>query len=314
MLRDRDAGLYLASVVVSAFGTSALGPACGMWVKDLTGSNGLAALCLLATWAPTLAGPLLGTIADRLPRKPLLIWADLGLGAVLLTLFAVRSRDDLWLLFTVLLVYGTVVAVRDPAESAVVTGVVGPELLGDLGGLRTTAVEGMKLVAPLTGAALYAAYGGAAVACLDAGTFALAAAVWPFVRVREEPPRPRAGGGRAQAAEGVRELWGHPLLRPLVLAGGATMFLSSLSSTMTYGVVDALGHSPPTRVSCTPSRAPARRRSGWCRERRCAGWARAGSRRPGSRSRRSRWPRGRSRRTRWCWRAAWGSAWGCRAC
>lgn len=311
VLRDRDAGLYLTSVVVSAFGTSSLWLASGVWVKDLTGSNGLAALCMLAMWAPTLAGPALGTIADRVRRKPLLIWTNLGLAGLLLTLFGVGSRDDLWLLFTVLFVYGATVVVHDPAESALLAAVVGPELLGDLNGLRMTATEGMKLVAPLTGAGLYAAYGGPTVACLDAVTFVLAAVLWALIRVRDERP---AGTWRAQTVEGARHLWGHPRLRPLVLAGGTTMFFAALSGTTTYAVVDGLGHSPPTRVCCTRSRAPARWPWGWSPGPRCAGSASAGSRRAGSRSWRLRWPRGRSRPTRWPWRPARRSAWGCRVC
>ncbi|MFJ5306246.1 MFS transporter [Streptomyces sp. NPDC088350] len=244
ILRDRDAGLYFTGLVVSAFGTSALGLAAGVWVKDLTGSNGLAALCVFAVWAPTLCGPALGTLADRVRRKPLLIRTNLGLAALLLTLFAVHSRADLWLLFTVLFVYGTIAVVQDPAESALLATVVDRDLLGDFNGLRMTAVEGMKLVAPLTGAGLYAAFGGPAVAALDAVTFVLAACLWLFVRAHEERPERPAGTWRAQTAEGVRELWRHPRLRPLVLAGGATMFLASLSSSTTYAIVDALGHAP----------------------------------------------------------------------
>ncbi|MEV8542557.1 MFS transporter [Streptomyces sp. NPDC051572] len=244
ILRDRNAGLYFVGLVVSAFGSSAMNLAAGVWVKDLTGSNGLAALCVFAIWAPALFGPALGTIADRVRRKPLLIRTNLGLAALLLTLFAVHSRADLWLLFVVLFVYGTTVVVQDPAESALLTAAVDRDLLGDFNGLRMTAVEGMKLVAPLTGAGLYAAFGGSAVGFLDAVTFALAAGLWLLVRVHEERPKRPAGTWRTQTAEGVRELWGHPLLRPLVLAGGAMMFLASLSSSTTYALVDALGHAP----------------------------------------------------------------------
>jgi MFS family permease len=244
ILRDRNAGLYFVGLVVSAFGSSAMNLAAGVWVKDLTGSNGLAALCVFAVWAPTLFGPALGTIADRVRRKPLLIWTNLGLAALLLALFGVHSRAGLWLLFTVLFVYGTTIVVQDPAESALLATVVDRDLLGDFNGLRMTAVEGMKLVAPLTGAGLYAAFGGPTVAALDAVTFALAAGLWLFVRAHEERPERPTGTWRTQTAEGVRELWRHPLLRPLVLAGGATMFLASLSSSTTYALVDALGHAP----------------------------------------------------------------------
>ncbi|MBB5931221.1 MFS transporter [Streptomyces echinatus] len=244
VLRDRNAGLYLTGVVVSAFGTTSLSLAVGVWVKDLTGSDSLPALCMLAAWAPTFAGPPLGTIADRVRRRPLLIALNLGLAAALATLFTVRSPDGLWLLFTVLLLYGTVGVVAEAAESALVTAAVPGRLLGDFNGLRMTAAEGTKLVAPLAGAALYAAFGGPAVACLDAVTFVLAAGLCALLRVHEERPVRSGAGWSKETAEGVRHLWGDPELRTLVRAGGTTMLLTALSSTTTYAVVDRLGHSP----------------------------------------------------------------------
>ncbi|MFD5835420.1 MFS transporter [Streptomyces collinus] len=256
VLRDRDAGLCLAGVMVSGFGTSALSLASGVWVKDLTGSDGLAALCMLALWLPTLAGPLLGTLADlpqsrlrstgRFPhrRKPLLIGVNVLLGALLLTLVGVDAPGDLWLLYAVLFVYGAAGVVHDAAESALVATVVGPSLLGDFNGLRMTAAEGMKLLAPLAGAGLYAAYGGASVALLDAATFVLAAGLYAALRGREDKPARPRDGRRRRTAEGVRHLWAHPVLRPLVLAGGATMLCAGLNGALVYAVVDGLGRSP----------------------------------------------------------------------
>ncbi|MCL8010812.1 MFS transporter [Streptomyces sp. AS02] len=245
VLRDHDARLYLTGVVISGFGTSALWLASGVWVKDLTGSDGLAALCVLALWAPTLAGPLLGTLADRTRRKPLLIGANLLLAALLLTLLTVDSADRLWLLFAVLFVYGAAGVVHDAAESALVASAVPAPLLGDFNGLRMTATEGMKLLAPLAGAGIYAAYGGASVALLDALTFVVATGLYAALRVREtRPPEPPSGGRRARTAEGARHLWSHPRLRPLVLAGGTTMLFAGLSGSLVYAVIDALGHAP----------------------------------------------------------------------
>ncbi|GAA2594839.1 MULTISPECIES: MFS transporter [Streptomyces] len=244
VLRDRNAGLYLSSVVVSGFGTSALWLVSGVWVKDLTGSDGLAALCMLAMWLPTLAGPLLGTLADRGRRKPLLIGVNVLLSACLLTLVSVDAPGDLWLLYAVLFVYGAAGVVHDAAESALVATAVDSSLLGDFNGLRMTATEGMKLLAPLAGAGLYAAYGGASVALLDAATFVLATGLYALLRVREEKPAPPAGSRRKRTAEGARHLWAHPVLRPLVLAGGATMLCAGVNGAMVYAVVDDLGHSP----------------------------------------------------------------------
>ncbi|MCP8707807.1 MFS transporter [Streptomyces sp. AC04842] len=244
VLRDRTAGRCLTAVLVSGFGTSALWLASGVWVKDLTGSDGLAALCMLAMWLPTLAGPVLGTLADRHRRRPLLVTLSLCMAALLLTLCAVDAPSELWLLYAVLFAYGTAGTVHDAAESALVAGAVDRSLLGDFNGLRMTANEGMKLLAPLAGAGLYTAYGGPGVAVLDAASFLAAALVYVSLRVREEQPAPAREGGRSAIAEGVRHLWADSVLRPLVLAGGVTMLCAGVSGALTYAVVEDLGHSP----------------------------------------------------------------------
>ncbi|MER7107588.1 hypothetical protein [Streptomyces sp. NPDC000229] len=74
--------------------------------------------------------------------------------------------------------------------------------LGGLGGLRMAADEGMMLLAPLTGAALFARFGGAPVAVLDAVTFALAAGAFALLRAREEEPPERTGGRLSDTWEG----------------------------------------------------------------------------------------------------------------
>ncbi|MFC9847653.1 MFS transporter [Streptomyces sp. NPDC060223] len=244
VLRDRNAVLYLSVVVVSGFGSSALWLVSGIWVKDLTGSDGLAALCVFALWAPTLIGPALGTLADRTRRRPLLIGMNLLLAALLPTLFAVDAPDRLWILFAVLLVYGATGVVHDAAESALITSAVGKSLLGDFNGLRMTANEGMKLLAPLAGAGLYAVYGGARVALLDALTFVLAAGLCTLLRVNETKPLPAPTDWRTQTTEGARFLWTHARLRPLVLTAGATMFFAGLNGATVYAVTEGLGHSP----------------------------------------------------------------------
>ncbi|MFE9648613.1 MFS transporter [Streptomyces sp. NPDC006365] len=244
VLRDRNAGLYLGGVVVSGFGSSAMWLVAGIWVKELTGSDGLAALCVFALWAPTLIGPLLGTLADRTRRRPLLVWMNLGLSALLLSLLAVDSRSTLWILFAVLLAYGATGVVHDAAESALVATAVDEGLLGDFNGLRMSANEGVKLVAPLAGAGLYSAFGGAGVALLDALTFVLAAGLYTLLRVREPKPLPAPAGWRAQTADGARYLWRHETLRPLVVAGGTTMLFAGLNGATIYAVAEGLGHSP----------------------------------------------------------------------
>lgn len=248
VLRDRNAALYLTAVVVSGFGTSSLWLACGIWVKSLTGSDSLAALTVFAMWAPTLVGPVLGAVADRVRRRPLLVGCNLGMALLLPALLAVGSAGRVWIVFAVLLVYGVNAVVQDAAETALVASAVDRRLLGDFNGLRMTANEGMKLVAPLAGAGLYARFGGGSVAVLDAVTFLLAAGVFAAMRVREERPASpamRLGGWISSTADGVRQLGRTPAVRPLVLAGSLTMLLAGFNGAMGYALVDkGLGHAP----------------------------------------------------------------------
>ncbi|MCX4397430.1 MULTISPECIES: MFS transporter [unclassified Streptomyces] len=246
VLRDRTAGLFLAAVVVSGFGTSAMWLAAGVWVKSLTGSDSLAALAVFAMWLPVLVGPALGTIADRIPGRRLLVGANLVMAGLLASLTTVDSAGRIWLLFAVLVLYGASFVLMEAAESTLVAGAVDKRLLGDFNGLRMMAGEGMKLLAPLAGAGLYARFGGGAVALLDAASFVLAAGVYALLPA----PRPHPAGAartsrRGELTAGVRQVWGSPVLRPLVLAGSVTMLCAGLNGAAVYAVVDdGLGHSP----------------------------------------------------------------------
>ncbi|MFH9391397.1 hypothetical protein ACH4KV_32155 [Streptomyces albidoflavus] len=66
LLRDREASLILGAVLVSGFGSSATALVAGVWVKELTASDSLAALATAVLWAavprPAVA---------RRPRRPL---------------------------------------------------------------------------------------------------------------------------------------------------------------------------------------------------------------------------------------------------
>lgn len=168
--------------------------------------------------------------------------------AVLLpALCLVDSAGRVWLLFAVLLVYGICGTLHEAAEAALVAKAVDVRLLGDFNGLRMTAGESMKLLAPLAGAALFTRFGGASVALLDAVTFALAACLFVLLRVHRDATErvgPRAGG-LAQALEGGRQLWGSPVLRPLVAAAAAVMFLAGINGAVVYAVADdVLGRTP----------------------------------------------------------------------
>src|ERR1700754_2677831 len=95
----RNAGLFVVISLLSGFGSTMMGLAASIWIFDLTGSVGLAALIGICTYGPSLAAPWLGALVDRLPRRPLLIWCDVLLGGFFLTLLAVDSRSGVGLIF-----------------------------------------------------------------------------------------------------------------------------------------------------------------------------------------------------------------------
>lgn len=69
----RNARLYLGGLAASLLGTSAMSLVAGVWVKSLAGSSAQAGLVSACVYAPSLAGPLAGLVADRVHRQRWLV-------------------------------------------------------------------------------------------------------------------------------------------------------------------------------------------------------------------------------------------------
>ncbi|MFY1671859.1 MFS transporter [Plantactinospora sp. WMMB334] len=280
--RNRNAALFVGISLISGFGGTALNVAAGVWILDLSGSSSLAALTGLCLFAPTLLGPVLGALVDRFPRRRLAVWVHLVTAGAVLSLLAVRTDDQVWLVYAVMLGYGTSLVVVDAAESALLPATLPRDALGAVNGLRTSAQEGMKLVGPLAGAGLFAWQGGYPVVGLTAGTLTLAAGLYLLLRIRlhlaaadEDSDRhpsddaaerardgetgARDGGGAdgpgsgsAAAARrvpaGLAFLWRHPELRGTVLLGSVSIAMSGLTTAAVYDVVTEDLHRPAAFV------------------------------------------------------------------
>jgi MFS family permease len=231
----RNAVLFVAISVVAGFGSTAMSLVAGVWILDLTGSSSLAGLAGFCVFAPTLAGPWLGALVDRVPRRALVITVDLLLAAVLLVLLAVRSREQAWLIYAVMLAYGISYVLLDAGESALLPAALPTRLLGSVNGWRSSAQEGMKLIAPLTGAALYAWRGGHAVALLSAVTPIVVAGLYTLVRL-DQPVAARARAARGFRA-GLTVLWENRAIRVPVLVAGAAIAMSGFATSALYATV-----------------------------------------------------------------------------
>ncbi|MET7879417.1 MFS transporter [Micromonospora profundi] len=232
----RNAGLFVAISLLSGFGSSAMSLVSGIWILDLTGSTGLAALAGLCVYAPVLAGPWLGGLLDRVPRRPLVIAVNLVLATVLLALFAVHGPGQTWLIFTVSCAYGLSYVLIDAGETALLPSALPPGELGIVNGWRSSAQEGMKLIAPLAGAGLYAWRGGHAVVVLSAATPVLVAILYAAVRLHRTPPhRPtrRDNGLRA----GISLLSAQRATRVPVALAAVSIAMSGFSTAAIYAIV-----------------------------------------------------------------------------
>ncbi|MFJ6671223.1 MFS transporter [Actinosynnema sp. NPDC091369] len=244
-LRVRDIRLYMIGLTLSLFGDSVFLVVAGIWVKDLTGSDGAAGMVNFCIWAPSLVGPLFALLADRVPRRRLLVIVNLGAAAALLPLVVVDRAGLVWVVFAVMSIYGIVYALIGAAEPALMATLVPEEHLGGYNSARLTLSEGFKLLGPAAGAALFARYGGPAVAVVDAVTFLAAAVALSLMAFREPPLTPvRKSWGRELRA-GIDRIVEFVPLRRLVISSAVVFGFGGLLTSYAYAVVEqGLGRAP----------------------------------------------------------------------
>lgn len=190
-----------------------------VWVKDLTGSDGAAAVVFALLGLPALIAPLLGQLADRYSRRRVLGLAKLGVAACVLTLLLVDGPELLWLVYLVVLVYGSMNYLTAAAQAGLVRDMLRDDQLASANGLLSTIDQTMRLLAPLLGAALYAFVGPRAVIALTATAFAVAAVLLLTLQLEESPPQSKAERGSlaTEVLAGFRHLRSVPLLGRLTL-------------------------------------------------------------------------------------------------
>ncbi len=253
LLRIRNARIFLFGNAVSTLGDTSLWFAMAIWVKELTGSSAWAGLVFFCYIAGNLFSPLGGALADRFPRRPLLVVANLLSAAIVLPITLVHGRGDIWIVYVVIFLYGVTGSVIGTAQSALVPALVPPDLLAEANGAQQTLNQGLQLVTPLIGAGLFTVVGGAVIAEIDAGTFLVA--VVSLLLLRMAPAAAAADGGtggaaadggapgggapdgRGGMAAGFRFIWGEPVLRTIMLALGFSVLTVGFTESAGFSVV-----------------------------------------------------------------------------
>lgn len=215
--------------------------AVALLVFDRTGSALAAAAtyaCAFLSWL--VGGPVLSALADRLPRRRLMITCDL-LRAVLVLVLVVPELP-LWVLFVVLLLSGLLAPPFDAARSALLADVlegdryvVGNALSGAVG-------QAGQVAGFVAGGALVALLGTSGALLVDSTTFLLSALLLrAFVRERPVPAAEAAPSLQAELAAGLQLVLGSAQLRGLLGWGVLIAVITIAPEGLAVSVADELG-------------------------------------------------------------------------
>ena len=236
LLSRRDVRLLLGGQSLSMFGDWAMIIALGIWARVLTGSNAEAGLVFLCFGVTGLIAPLGGLVVDRLPKRPLMIATHLALAGVMCLLLLVHTRAEMWLLYFVTVLYGLGGDVFAAARSSMLKAMLPDEQLGEANGILQSVREGFRIVAPIAGAGLFAAFGGHVVALVDAATFLGSAATLVALPFTEPAVAPREHHIMRELSAGVSHIARTKVLRELTIGVCAAMLVIGFSETLIFAI------------------------------------------------------------------------------
>jgi MFS family permease len=249
LLRRPDFRRLFVGVFATMFGESSLLLVLAIWVKQLTGSSSLAGATLFAVVAPALAAPLLGWVVDRFRRRPFLIGVIGATMVVLLPLLFVRDRADVWIIYAVGFCYGATMLLSSAALNGLIKEMLPEELLAEANGVLQTVRQGLRLVAPLGGAALLTLLGGRAVVGFNLGCLLIGGLALLSLRLAEERPAKPELHWLAEVGAGLKHLFGPPALRRVTLGFAIAVTAIGMAETLVFAYVDQGLHRSPAFVS-----------------------------------------------------------------
>jgi MFS family permease len=249
----KDVRLLLTGQTLSMFGDWMMFIALAIWAKVLTGSSSAAGLVFFVLALAGLVAPLGGLVVDRVRKRPLMIGTHVALAAVMCLLLFVHDRSDVWIIYVVAALYGLGGDVFAAARSSMLKAMLPDELLADANGAYQSIREGLRLVAPLAGAGIFAAFGGAAVALVDAATFLLSAATLVALRFTEPDRAPREQHFLREVSAGISHIGRVRVLRELTIGIGAVLLFAGFTETIMFAVTSEGLHRSPSFIGVVGS-------------------------------------------------------------
>jgi MFS family permease len=167
-------------------------------------------------------GLLAGAWVDRLRRRPVMIWADLGRAALLGSIPIAAVAGQLSLPHLVLVAFATAVLTTffDVADRAFLPTIVGRNRLVQANSALTASSSAAEFVGFGAGGWLIQILTAPIAIAIDALSFVVSALLLGRIRADEPPPKPveQREPVLREIAAGLRLTLGHPILRPLALA------------------------------------------------------------------------------------------------
>lgn len=245
LLRHRDVRLLFIGLSTGMVGDSLMLLVFAIWVKTLTGSNSAAGSVMLCIAVPFALAPLGGWLVDRIRRRMFLIAANTASALMLLPLLKVHDRRDVWIIYLVAALYGISMVTTGAALNGLLKELLADQVLATANATLQTVKEGLRLAGPLTGALLFSALGGAAVAMIDAVTFLVTALTLMMMGLREQQPQRPDLHWLEEISAGLRQLRIEPALRRMMLAGALAWATIGLGESVSFAIVGQGLHRPP---------------------------------------------------------------------
>ncbi|MET9269687.1 MFS transporter [Kribbella sp. NPDC003557] len=220
--------LWLAQLG-SVIGDQLARVALAVLVFDRTGSAGLSAVTYALTFLPDIVGgPLLSGLADRYPRRRVMICCDIA-RALLLAAMAIPGTS-LWILCVLLVAVQLLASPFQSARAALLPSILTGDKFVLASSVTNITAQAAQLAGFVTGGTLVAAFGAEKALLADAATFALSVLLLKFgVRERPLPQSADARPGWWESlSAGARLVWSDRRLRYLVALACVAGFYVSI--------------------------------------------------------------------------------------
>ncbi|MEU4359330.1 MFS transporter [Streptomyces virginiae] len=247
-MRLRDFRLLLAGAATGQFGaqvTLVALPLVAVLELDAPAFQ-VGLLTAAETAAFLLVGLPAGALTDRMRKRPLMIRADLVRAVAMASIPAAALADALTMaqLYAVALVTGVATVFFDVAHQSYLPHILPRDQLVAGNGALETVRSTAHVTGPGIGGGLVQLVGAQFAVIVDAVGYLLSALFLQRIERAEEAPEPAAPGASLgkEISEGVRFVFGHPLLRVIALTTGlANLCTAVLMATQTVHLVRTVG-------------------------------------------------------------------------